>query len=273
MMTAPAAIQPIVLLSDSRRAKLQQQLTERIGAWARLWSTAPQQPIVEFIEESSERTLRNVSPANACYRVTNGTAVLLRLRVSPGFLPSAIGLAAKDAIAYPEAYGGLAAELFQQMLRSLADEVLRHLAVPGRSFEPDPSPKEPSDTGRYGVTVEAGFGRAGASIIMQLPSATLSPLIRGTPSPAPAEPMHGRLKAVENSEVQLEAVLGYATVSVVELTSLGAGDIIVLDEELTHPGYLQTKAGTQVGQVSFGRVASARAVRITSPVRHGLSQK
>jgi flagellar motor switch/type III secretory pathway protein FliN len=274
MNTAADVIEPLLLLSDTRRTLLEHQLRDRVIAWSRHWSTAAIQPVVEIIANPSMRVNRFAVSESTGYKVTSGASTPLRMLVPATFLVAAIGPDQRLGAISHESPSRLTAELLDEMLRSLADELLGQSGAQERSYLLDEHvASQIRPTGQHHFALVISFANPAAPLLMELSSSVVEQLVRRPIVTMPAENMSGRLKAVEEDEVHVEAILGNASVSLAELTTLMEGDVIVLDELLSQHGYMQTDQGVRFAEVSFGRVEDSRAVRIASPLGNGISHQ
>jgi hypothetical protein len=99
-------------------------------------------------------------------------------------------------------------------------------------------------------------------IRLETSGAWLEDALGPRPPPPGGESLMQRATAVGFESVQLDAVLGSASISLSDLHTLRNGDVLVLDETLDQLIHLRERiTGRPVGTAMLGRQESARAVK------------
>jgi len=155
-------------------------------------------------------------------------------------------------------------ELGETLLNSLRGEAK---AVARRQWREEPMATPPTPTvGRVfqGVTVTCELAGA-LAIQLRIEAATIEACLGAGTPPLPRGLPKGRLSdAVRGERVTLEAVLGKAELSAVELMSVRVGDVIKLNRALHEPLELHVRGGGVVCGARLGLHVGRPALQLTT---------
>ncbi|HWW21062.1 MAG TPA: FliM/FliN family flagellar motor C-terminal domain-containing protein [Steroidobacteraceae bacterium] len=268
MSAAPAAIHavPYLLLGESRQRQLQERLSELVMQWHRTW--APErstQPSVQLGPEGEAQTVRGEAWT---YRVLSGADTLMQICVRADLLRILCGVGAGEGVfaaGFAPAPASLAAELTQQILLALGQQVVR-AALPAAECTVQRLVGTNCPDIVSGVRILSVFmsaDRSRPTALLTLSPTLTDALLGARPGPALREPMVGRRQASSEQLIRLRAVLGVATVSWQELNALSVGDVIVLDQALSAPCSLMAGDEREIADVALGQMDNVMAAQVT----------
>jgi flagellar motor switch protein FliM len=113
------------------------------------------------------------------------------------------------------------------------------------------------------TTAIVTLGKARAAIELVLVPEMVDALVGTRPTVQSNEKMTSRRRAITDERVRVSAMLGTATVSWRDLTTLAAGQVIVLDQTLDAPCTLTVGSSGKVGEAQLGTVGDSMAVQVT----------
>jgi len=257
MSTGPDHCEPIVLLGASRRQQIADRMQQAIDEWRRQWGAVPH----GHLEVDVADALCRKSASSAGHAMTFGIGAedpLLAIVVPMEAHHELLGLSAPRATADG---GEIANAVLTEALRDLCSRLAR--MRPGATGNLTTLQGEPLAQmwARYGlsVTVRVGAER----VVMRgrlFPELVLamSPVIAAEP----AEPLVSRRRAIGVESVLVNAWLGEAEVALSELANLRAGDVILLDANVTSAGYLALPDGRPLAKIRLGSASGRRAVSV-----------
>jgi Type III flagellar switch regulator (C-ring) FliN C-term len=256
---------PILVLGQSRRHKLQNQLHSVVQNWIDHWHAADDvKPSINIqLADLMPETLSVPSGSRAVLG-SNSTGPQLYVVVPAQVVGSVLGF--PRYVSLSSDVTGLANEVLDQIVNSLAQEVRKLcknelLQSTMITLEANEITKRLSKSHWFYFQIEIASDQNHLLLILVSPEwmQMLSP----TPIVKSEQKVDVRRNAIGEELIQLEAVLGEAHVSVGELTSLSVDDVLVLDATLSQLGSLTTRTGQRVATVTVGRVGDKRAVVIS----------
>jgi hypothetical protein len=265
MSEAAAPVVPFLLLGETRRAAIQERLSACCAAWWSGWVCTGDAIHVE-IEEThhvAQDTRRQSRIARGAVFARNAAGdYLLSVDSAPDLMLALPGGAAPCS---SPARGDLVQELRMQMLRSLCDALLARAGVTDASVDVLGAAQKgaPEAWMSRSMTVEVTFGAARAAVGLVLTPVMVELLAPRGMATVALDKLSSRRKAIFEEHVRVEAFLGDAEVSLLDLAKLAQGDVIVLDHALGQTGQLLTSEGKSIAKILLGRTGSNRAVSVT----------
>jgi hypothetical protein len=262
---------PIVLLGDSRRAALLAQIRTVLDSWCAHWSStatlrvafeAPSDVHRKFAESGANsrlRLTRRAATVPALLAFFRGDLTTELLEITPCM--TALELAAPITVLA----GDMAQAVQAQIGQSFSERVkglFTDAEVASESRTLRECLDEPGMRRWIHLSVAIGSGRPFAWLLLH--PASVAALVPN-PSGVSTEALASRRGALGvDAAITLEAVLGDAEVTLVELTALALGDVVVLKQSLSASAQLRTTTGRHVVAAQLGRLGEQRAVTVTS---------
>jgi hypothetical protein len=271
---AAGAAEPLLLLGQTRRDRLQRLLADAIAAWRERWSTASGPIVVELVEaaDSKRRVLTAASAASLLAR-SAAAGTLLELQVPNEGIAGMLGLEVRGPVTEAGGASQIATAVWWQALHELCTTVLQRCAFRDISVERTDRDNSIANIQRAGVQVASvRFGTSSALQLFLSPRC-IEALLPSSVAPTPPVSLVGRRAAIGAETISVEAHLGEAEVSLRELAQLRRGEVIVLDLPLDGRGYLAMPDGTRVADIVLGRRDGFRAVSVVAQSSHQLSHK
>jgi flagellar motor switch/type III secretory pathway protein FliN len=264
---------PYLLLGESARRDLTRRLHECIGRWRRDWAGEHSSPFRLELSEARMPTAESHWRGVACFQIGAGPRPTLMLVTPARLAPWLVGMRGEGVdLQCPDNETTLAADLEKATLTALARLILDSAGMQSAALDRVDAPTEEAirelQGARY-LRANVCADEHGSPLGLLISPTLASALLPARLSKTKQERIAGRLAAVAQQAVDLEAVLGTADLSVVDLARLAVGDVIVMNESLSEPGELRIRAGERIATVSAGRFAGHRAVQIKADKRTG----
>jgi hypothetical protein len=242
----------ILLLGETGRDELTRKLQTLVSTWAAKWSA-------HRFDVTLEQTQDGLRRRCAAWIGEVQGRVLLQVQTPAELVPALMGKhAATSAGTLAQA---VTEELDAKIVQSLCEYVTRAAGVDrvdARRVESTPPEERHAHVAR--ITVRD----TRTNLWIVLSSCLVERLIK-RPSVDPSmDPLVLRRGALAEATLGLQAVLGTAEVSLMELTQLSEGDVIVLSSKLVDPLSLTNESGQLVARAKLGSAGTDRAVSIVT---------
>jgi hypothetical protein len=258
---------PWLLLGDTRRRALAQRIERATEDWRRDWLPGHTQPIGVAIEDVLSRPTDIRTPEAICFQVLIGGEVSLVLVVPRRSLASLVGAPSHGADSSHRLADdtSLAAALEREALRRLAAVLLKDSAAGACELQKLTQGavdvlREYSKARFICACITADDARCVLDVLIA--PTVVERFLPKRPSAPDAERVERRRLAVGAETVHLDGLLGFAEVSVSELTALSPGDVIVLDQTLADAGGVAIHGGERFSAAAPGHVDGKRAIQI-----------
>ncbi|MEJ1964228.1 MAG: FliM/FliN family flagellar motor switch protein [Gammaproteobacteria bacterium] len=262
-----SAAVPLLLLGDTRRHALARRVTQALEEWRRGWLPECTQSIRVDIEEVSARPVDIRSHEACCFRVASNGEWPFVLVVPRRSLAGLVGVPSHGADAssrFADEHS-LAAFLEREALLRISSCLLPPLERGKARLERLPASAadvfRDYDAARF-VCACVTLGDSRCVLDVLIAPAVVERLTPARPAAPDSERVERRRSAIGTQPVELDALLGYAEVSVSDLAALSVGDVIVLQQSLTDAGGIAVRGGERVTSAAPGRVDGKRAIQI-----------
>jgi len=257
---------PIMMLGDTRRRVLADHVRAGVERWRRSWAEDPNSRI--SVEISAGESFTGRWSSQSGFQAKSAQGMTLYLYVAARCLPAIAGLRPllSDGVDRPVEPASLAGHLQDEALRQLARELLGTARAEMASFERIPLGIRHGALARHALA-SITLGEAEATFSVALDPHLLAALLPPQATCKQGERIESRRVAVVEQSVAVEAVLGQTDVSILDLTQLRVGDVIVMDELLSDSGSFQVEGGGRVGRISIGRIDGRRAVQFKGKIQ------
>lgn len=256
---------PLLVLGESRTSALRQRLDSVVKSWHQTWSSeGASPPVTELATEGAEHETRNGAVAIVASR---DETVLLCAIASGDIGRLLVGAGAAEGLAaVSPPTEGLSASLTENIIRELCKYIVES-ALPGARCtlerQPPSSRHIANLTAARSIAATVAFGKGLPAIELVLEAEVVDALLGPRPLGASSEGMTSRRRATNDQSVRVTAVLGTAAVSWRDLTTLAAGEVLVLDQTLESPCALVVGDDTRIADAQLGTRGGALAVQIT----------
>ncbi len=262
-------IQPHKIINRSERVLIERRLLAVLSEWAERYVAAPIAPSCRM-RLAEEKPDESVPPVAAWWRCEHGGVQLLALGL-PDDWPSALcrlllPAAVSEGVALSEGsvLRSLGIELVQELGENLLDTLRGAKSAARRQWREEPMAMPPGSTAARVFAVTCEFGEA-LAIQLRIEAATIEACLGAGTAPLPRGLPKGRLSdALRSERVTLEAVLGKAELSAVELMSVRVGDVIKLNRALHEPLELHVRGGGVVCGARLGLHVGRPALQLTT---------
>lgn len=251
---------PIVVLGESRRGDLIARIAAKVEIWLTTWSAPASTP--EFALD----LFKVISDMTTAFEVDNslicsiGGSEQLVVFASNELFTEVLGVPSSSGC--PVGRGAISSDIYDEMLSSLVHGILQDLDLSRLRIDTLEKNKKMTAACSQWWAISVVLGDVKRECCRFL----LSPLILSHLSPPPSKQVIASLSrrktAIADAQIRVQAVLGEAVISVGDLAALAVNDVVVLQDELSHPSNLITADGRKVANISLGRAGSKRAVLI-----------
>lgn len=260
------ATTPIFVLGNSRRAEIARAIENCVRGWRDRWSNVGGQIDVDVQDAQKDRLdVRWGSEGSTVVVRSASHGTLLYLDVPNKLIPLLVSKAGKKGITATTGDGAIQSKLLTEVLRSLCSDLLVLARVDDSSIEARTGGEAALPRGaRVSVWKQISVHIAGLAVLRMLAHVSLlEALCPSRVDSHKGEPLEPRRHAISEEVVRVEAWLGEAEVGLQELTQLSCGDVLVLKQSLSDPGYLATDKGDRVANIVLGCAGARRAVGVS----------
>jgi hypothetical protein len=259
-----AHIVPWLVLGEARRGQLLERLDTIVHDWHGTWSSAGAAEPAAVL--SAEPGVLEARGGAVTLVARHESLVLLHATASADVARMLVGVGAPDGalaavITRPD---GLTLSLAEGAVRALCGKLVQ-AAFADMSCTVERQRTVPAVGARRnrGVAATVTLGKSRIALEMLLAPELVDALLGDRPAVTGPEPLVSRRRASSEERVQLSALLGAASVSWRDLTTLAAGDVLVLEQSLESPCALVAGGSGKVAEAQLGSRAGSLAVQIT----------